>query len=99
AYDAATNVGAKAKVIVPYSAWMGGATAPLSDPLARWINFVEDPSSVLGIAAGSALYSVPFFVNSAAIGNATLFVEGGVDDWLRGALSGRGKPEWTLLKH
>jgi hypothetical protein len=93
AYDAATNAGAKAKVIAPVFAWMGGATAPLSDPLARWINFEEDPSSGFGIAAGSALYSVPFFINSAAIGNATLVVEGGVDDWLGDALGGGPNPD------
>lgn len=79
---AATIAGAPATVITPNPAWMGGAVAPLSDPLARWINF--GPFA----AAGSALYAVPFFVTSATIPNATLTVEGGVDDALGDALFG-----------
>jgi hypothetical protein len=90
---AATDAGPSARVITPLSVWMGGAVAPLSDPLARWINFESDPSSGYGIPAGSALYAVPFFINSATFSNATLVVEGGVDDWLGDALGGGPNPD------
>ena len=77
---AATVGGSSAVVISPVGAWMSGATAPLSDPMARWINFGRD-SGGTG-TGGSALYAVPFFVNTNLIASATLTVEGGVDDLL-----------------
>jgi hypothetical protein len=89
---AATDAGPSAKVITPIPQWMGGAVAPLSDPLARWINFEIEPSSGWG-TPGSALYSVPFFINTASFTNATLVVEGGVDDWLGDALGGGPNPD------
>ncbi|MGH7176008.1 MAG: PEP-CTERM sorting domain-containing protein [Tepidisphaeraceae bacterium] len=77
---AATAAGQHATIVLPHAAWMGGQTAPLSDPLARWINFGTLPSGEG--TAGSALYAVPFFVNSTTIAIATLQIEGGVDDAL-----------------
>jgi hypothetical protein len=90
---AATVAGSPATVIAPVAPWMGGLTAPLSDPLARWINFAPDPTQPFPPgrgAPGSALYAVPFWINTATITNATLTVEGGVDDVLGDAYSNDG---------
>ncbi len=77
----ATASGAPAVVVRPQGAWMGGAIAPLSDSRARWINYAADAFGGFG-PAGSTLYAVPFWVNTANITNATLSFEGGVDDVL-----------------
>jgi hypothetical protein len=82
---AATAGGSSAVVISPVGAWMGGAVAPLSDPLARWINFGN--SSGIG-TPGSALYAVPFTIQSTSFSQVLLSIEGGVDDALGDAYSG-----------
>jgi hypothetical protein len=72
----------RAIVVMQHPAWMFNQIAPLSDPLARWIDF---ECLVVGFclgAPGSALYAVPFSVNSTTITSATLRLEGGVDDVL-----------------
>lgn len=77
---AAAAAGSPAVVVRPQPAWMGGNVAPLTDPLARWINFGADS---LGYGTGgSALYAVPFWVSTTTITNATITFEGGVDDVL-----------------
>ncbi|TWT43158.1 hypothetical protein [Botrimarina hoheduenensis] len=84
---AATTSGPSAVVISPVSPWMGGAVAPLSDPLARWINFRESFIGQTG-APGSALYSVPFTIQSQSFSQVLLCIEGGVDDTLGDSFSG-----------
>ncbi|QYK48190.1 MAG: hypothetical protein KF838_15535 [Phycisphaeraceae bacterium] len=87
---AATASGAAARVVNPQGAWMGGAVAPLSDPLARWINYAE--SGGYG-PSGSVLYAVPFWINTTSITSATLTMEGGVDDVLGDWYSGGPNPD------
>jgi hypothetical protein len=78
---AATAGGAPASIVQPSGAWMGGLVAPLTtDPLARWINFEADANG--SSVGGSALYAVPFWVNTSNITGATISFEGGVDDVL-----------------
>jgi hypothetical protein len=88
---AATDSGPSAVVVNPVNAWMGGAVAPLSDPLARWINFNVidlEPGLVQIGSPGSALYSVPFTIQSTSFTQVLLCIEGGVDDTLGDAFSG-----------
>lgn len=82
---AATAGGSSAVVISPSGAWMGGAVAPLSDSLARWINF---GNSFGQGTSGSALYSVPFTIQSSSFSQVLLSIEGGVDDSLGDAYGG-----------
>jgi hypothetical protein len=88
----ATDGGPAAVVVAPIAQWMGGQTAPLSDPDARWINWTADPFGQG--TAGSVLYSVPFWVNTSTITNAVLTFEGGADDvlgdWLFGGPNADG---------
>lgn len=86
----ATAGGPSARVVQTSGAWMGGQVAPLSDPAARWINFDLIPGDYG--AGGSALYAVPFWVNTTNITNATLTFEGGADDVLGDWLSGGPNP-------
>lgn len=89
---ALTVGGAPAVVVQPQSAWMGGAIAPLNDPLARWINFTADAAGYG--PGGSALYAVPFWVNTTSITGASISFEGGVDDvlgdWFAGGPNSSG---------
>lgn len=87
---ASTASGAAARVVNPQGAWMGGVVAPLSDPLARWINYAE--SGGYG-PSGSVLYAVPFWINTASITSAILTMEGGVDDVLGDWYSGGPNPD------
>ena len=86
----ATDGGPSAAVISPVGAWMGGAVAPLSDPLARWIGIAATdlPGLPQVGAAGSALYSVPFTIQSQAFTKVVLCIEGGVDDSLGDSING-----------
>ncbi len=77
---AATASGPPAVVVNPWITCMGGVTAPLSDPLARWVNFTTDNAGY-GYG-GSVLYAVPFYINTTTITNATVSFEGGTDDVL-----------------
>jgi hypothetical protein len=76
---AATNGGPSAVVVHPPSAWMGGLIDPLTDKDARWINF--GISSIHG-SPGSALYAVPFWVNTTTITGASISFQGGADEVL-----------------
>lgn len=91
----ATNSGPAAVVVQPISAWMGGVTAPLSDPKARWINWSVDPAGYG--AAGSVLYAVPFWINTVGITSAILNFEGGVDDMLGDWLYGGPNPDGLYI--
>ncbi|MBK7404337.1 MAG: hypothetical protein IPJ41_06790 [Phycisphaerales bacterium] len=92
---AATSTGPAAMVVQPVSPWMGGVTAPLSDPLARWINWTAD-SSGYG-TAGSVLYAVPFWINTVGITNAVLTFEGGADDMLGDWFYGGPNPDGLYI--
>ena len=91
----ATNSGPAATVVQPISAWMGGLTAPLTDPDARWISFATDPAGYG--AAGSVLYAVPFWINTSNITNAVLTFEGGADDMLGDWLYGGPNPDGLYI--
>src|SRR5262245_46260313 len=96
---AATVGGPSAVVVQPPLPWVRGVHASLSDPLARWINFAYEPVSGYGIPAGSALYAVPFYINSATIGGATITVEGGVDDVLGDLYAGGPNPDGLYVNN
>lgn len=96
---AAAAAGPAAVVVLPAHAWMGGATSPLTDPLARWINFGAHGTG-LG-ASGSALYAIPFWVNTTTITGATITFEGGADevlgDWWTGLGGGGPNPDGVYV--
>ncbi|MCW5769029.1 MAG: hypothetical protein KIT19_10120 [Phycisphaeraceae bacterium] len=98
ASDFAATASGPAAVVVDPGPWMGGAVAPLTDPLARWINF-----GMTGIngAPGSALYAVPFWVNTTTITSATITFEGGADeilgDWWPGFGGGGPNPDGVYI--
>lgn len=98
AADFAAAAAGPAAVVVDPGPWMGGAVAPLTDPLARWINF--GLTGTLG-APGSALYAVPFWVNTTSITSATITFEGGADellgDWWTGAGGGGPNPDGVYV--
>ena len=98
AADFAATAAGPAAVVVDPGPWMGGAVAPLTDPLARWINFGMTGS--FG-APGSALYAVPFWVNTSTITGATITFEGGADeclgDWWTGAGGGGPNPDGVYI--
>jgi len=87
----ATNGGPSAVVIQPVAPWMGGVTAPLSDPKARWINFAADAQG-FG-TAGSVLYAIPFWINTVNITSAIITFEGGADDMLGDWFYGGPNPD------
>lgn len=98
AADFAATAAGPAAVVVDPGPWMGGAVAPLSDPLARWINFGMTGSNG---APGSALYAVPFWVNTTSITSATITFEGGADeclgDWWPGSGGGGPNPDGVYI--
>ncbi|QKK07630.1 MAG: hypothetical protein HND58_05240 [Planctomycetota bacterium] len=90
---ALTAGGAPAVVVQPQAAWMGGVVDPLTDKDARWINFESNPFG----PSGSALYAVPFWVNTQNITGATLTFEGGVDEVLGDWYSGGPNPDGLYI--
>jgi len=83
---AAACAGPAAEVIAPHPAW----TQTLNcDPRSRWINWNEDPSTLQGRPAHSALYCHPFTVKTADVGPACITICWAVDDYL-GDPSGPG---------
>jgi hypothetical protein len=87
----AAQTGPVATSIAPILPWAGGNPAPLSDPLARWINYLPaaGPSS-------SVLYAMPFNVTTTGITGATMTFEWMVDDHL-GDLSNGANPAGVYL--
>ncbi|MBL8764962.1 MAG: hypothetical protein JNM07_11895 [Phycisphaerae bacterium] len=79
--------GAAATVIQPYPVWASG----LSDTQARWINWSMDAAGYG--SPGSALYAVPFYVNTTGITQATISLEIAVDDGFGDWLYGGGNPD------
>jgi len=99
-YAGATS-GPAAQVIQPVGVWTPG----ISDADARWINWAADGTiqpdgtfsgSGVGIA-GSTLYSVPFFVTTAAASSGFLTIEFAVDDSGGDILFGGPNPDFLYV--
>ncbi len=99
-YAGATG-GPAAVVINPVGVWTPG----ISDADARWINWQADGQiqpdgtffgSGFGVA-GSTLYSVPFFVTTAAATTGNLTIEFAVDDSGGDFIFGGGNPDFLYV--